>query len=224
MIDSKMSSIFLNFKFFDTPAEPRLVSFDISYEIAYEVSFEVIWYQMRLFDIKWAHMSSNDVSYELKWHLIWAQMTPHMSSNETHLRFGKGRHRTAMCVCVNPNHPRSSYRSPAYYQHSREIEMNMKIQNPIIFSHLRSQMRNRSLSVVENRWKNRCYEKKSSFPKIKSYDPYGDQIWAPNSSPAPRYLQKQNCSFFPEKNFRSWIDWFWSLNAWVFILNTKKRF
>ena len=56
---------------------------------------------LRLFDIKWAHMSSNDVSYELKWHLIWAQMTPHMSSNETHLRFGKGRHRTAMRVRVS---------------------------------------------------------------------------------------------------------------------------
>ena len=34
----------------------------------------------------------------------------------------------------------------------------MKIQNPIFLSHLRSQMRNRSLLVVENRRKNRCYE------------------------------------------------------------------
>ena len=96
MIDSKISSIFLNFQFFDTPAEPPLVSFDISYEISYEVSFEVIWYQMRSFDIKWAHMRSNDISYELKWHLIWAQMRPHMSSNETHMRFGERWHRTAM--------------------------------------------------------------------------------------------------------------------------------
>ena len=88
----------------------------------------------------------------------------------------------------------------------------MKIQNPIFWSHLRSQMRNRSLSVVENRWKNRCYEKKSSFPKIKSYNLYGDQIWAPNSSPAPRYLQKQK-TFFPGKKCFSWIDWFWSLRS-----------
>ena len=101
MIDSKMSSIFLNFKFFESLVWFHLTSHLISHMSSYEVSFEVIWYQMRLFDIKWAHMSSNHVSHELKWHLIWAQMTPHMSSNETHLRFGKGWHRTAMRVCVS---------------------------------------------------------------------------------------------------------------------------
>ena len=51
---------------------------------------------LRLFDIKWAHMRSNDISYELKWHLIWAQMRPHMSSNETHMRFRERWRRTAM--------------------------------------------------------------------------------------------------------------------------------
>ena len=79
----------------------HLTSHLISHMSSYEVSFEVIWYQMRSFDIKWAHMRSNDISYELKWHLIWAQMRPHMSSNETHMRFGERWRRTAMWGCVS---------------------------------------------------------------------------------------------------------------------------
>ena len=138
-------------------------------------------------------------SYEVKWHLIWAQMRPHMSSNETHMRFGERWRRTAMWGCVSTlitggvhiDHP-----------HTTNIAGNSKRLWKFkirFFSHLRSQMRNRSLSLVENRWKNWCYQK-SSFPKIKSYDPYDDQIWAPNSSPARRYLQKRKSSFSREKN------------------------
>ena len=87
----------------------------LTYEISYEVPFEVIWYKMRLFEtvsnkVIWYQMSS----YELKWRLIWAQMTSHMSSNDTSYElkwdsseirkgvgFGKGWHRTAMRVCVS---------------------------------------------------------------------------------------------------------------------------
>ena len=97
MIDSKMSSIFLNFKFFDTPAEPRLVSFDISSDISYELIWGVIWGYLISNEVIWYQMSS----YELKWHLIWAQMRPHMSSNETHMRFGERWRRTAMWGCVS---------------------------------------------------------------------------------------------------------------------------
>ena len=97
MIDSKMSSIFLNFKFFDTPAEPRLVSFDISSDISYELIWGVIWGYLISNEVIWYQMSS----YEVKWHLIWAQMTSHMSSNETHMRFGERWRRTAMWGCVS---------------------------------------------------------------------------------------------------------------------------
>ena len=97
MIDSKMSSIFLNFKFFDTPAEPRLVSFDISSDISYELIWGVIWGYLISNEVIWYQMSS----YEVKWHLIWAQMRPHMSSNETHMRFGERWRRTAMWGCVS---------------------------------------------------------------------------------------------------------------------------
>ena len=97
MIDSKMLSIFLNFKFFDTPAEPRLVSFDISSDISYELIWGVIWGYLISNDVIWYQMSS----HELKWRLIWAQMTSHMSSNETHMRFGERWRRTAMWGCVS---------------------------------------------------------------------------------------------------------------------------
>ena len=196
MIDSKMSSIFLNLQFFDTPAEPRLVSFDISYEISCEVSFEVIWYQIRLFDIKWAHMSSNNVSYELKWHLIWAQMTPHMSSNETHLRFGKGRHRTALRVCVSTLITRGVHID---HPHTTNISGNSKWLWKFKIRYFFSFEISNEKSEFIGSWKSMktsMLRKKSSFPKTNSYDPYGDQIWAPNSSPAPRYLQNQKTFYF----------------------------
>ena len=79
-------------------------------------------------------------------------MTPHMKPHmRPHMRFEERWRRTAMSGRVpNPNHRRSSYRSPAYYQHSRELVTTLKIQNRNFLSHMRSHMRNRSLSVVEN--------------------------------------------------------------------------
>ena len=134
--------------------------FDIKW--GYLISNELIWAQMT------SHMSSNDISYELKWHLIWAQMRLIWDSERGGIE--------QQCVCVSTLITRGVH---IEHPHTTNIAgkskwiWNFKIR---FFSHLRSQMRNRSLSVVENRWKNRCYEEKSSFPKIQSYNLYGDQI------------------------------------------------
>ena len=85
-------------------------------------------------------MISYDTSYEI--------------SYETHMRFGERWCRTAMPSRVpNPNHRRSSYRSPAYYQHSRELVTTLKIQNRHFLSHMRSHMRNLSFSAVKSQGK-----------------------------------------------------------------------
>ena len=158
---------------------------------------------LRLFDIKWGYLISNK--------LIWAQMTSHMSSNETHMRFGERWRRTAMLDRVSTlitggvhiDHP-----------HTTNIAGNSKWVwkfKIIIFCliwDLKWENEVYRWSKIDE--KNRCHEKKSSFPKIISYDPYGDQIWVPNSSPARRYLQNWKKGFFSKKNPFSWIEWFWS--------------
>ena len=165
---------------------------------------------LRLFDIKWGHLisneliwRSNDISYELKWHLIWAQMRPHMSSNETHMRFGERWRRTAMWGCVSTlitggvhiDHPHTTNiagNSKWFWKFKIRFFVSFEISNE----------KTKFIGGPKS-MKKSMSRKKSSFPKIISYDPYGDQIWVPNSSPARRYLQKQKRSFwYKKKRFR----------------------
>ena len=76
---------------------PGRASFGLIWHLIWDLIWGIIWGYLISNEVIWYQMSS----YELKWRLIWAQMTPHMSSNETHLRFGKWRRRTAMRVCVS---------------------------------------------------------------------------------------------------------------------------
>ena len=143
-------------------------------------------------------------SFRTRLHMSSSQTTSHMSSNETHMRFGERWRRTAMLDRVSTlitggvhiDHP-----------HTTNIAGNSKWFwkfKIIIFCliwDLKWENEVYRWSKIDE--KNRCHEKKSSFPKIISYDPYGDQIWVPNSSPARRYLQKRKSFFFRKKKLSS---------------------